>query len=146
MKKTMALIAISCIWNIVAAKADNDKVIQVSNLPVVAQEFIKKNFTEKNIAIVKVDKDLWDKDYNVVFKNGNEIEFDKNGNWKEIKCKATAVPLSAVPKQIAEYIQTNYPDAKILSIDKDRKDYEVKLSNKWELKFNLKCQLIDLED
>ena len=43
------------------------------------------------------------------------------------------------------YGATNYPDAKILKIERDKKDYEVKLSNRTELKFDLKFNLIDID-
>ena len=62
-----------------------------------------------------------------------------------MKCKRTFVPEAAVPTQIVKYVKTNYPDAKILQIEKDRYEYEVRLSNFWELKFDLKYNLIDMD-
>ena len=35
--------------------------------------------------------------------------------------------------------------SKILKIERDKKDYEVKLSNRTELKFDLKFNLIDID-
>ncbi|MCZ2607976.1 PepSY-like domain-containing protein, partial [Bacteroides fragilis] len=40
----------------------------------------------------------------------------------------------------------NYPDAKVLKIERDKTDYEVKLSNGWELKFDSKFNLIDIDN
>ena len=50
-----------------------------------------------------------------------------------------------IPATIQKYVTTNYPDAKILKIERDKKDYEVKLSNRTELKFDLKFNLIDID-
>lgn len=146
MKKTILLTATACILSLNILKADNDRVIQSSELPTTAQNFLKTHFSNSNIIIAKVDKDFWDKDYNVIFKNGDQIEFDRKGNWKEVKCKNSQVPTAIVPKEITNYLKTNYPnEGKIISIDRDRKDYEVKLSNGWELKFDLQYRLIDID-
>lgn len=51
-----------------------------------------------------------------------------------------------VPAQIAQYVSGHYPDASIVQIDRDKHDYEVKLSNGLELTFDLKFNLIDIDD
>ena len=53
--------------------------------------------------------------------------------------------MAIIPAAIQKYVTTNYPDAKILKIERDKKDYEVKLSNRTELKFDLKFNLIDID-
>lgn len=55
--------------------------------------------------------------------------------------------LTEVPAAIQEYVTANYPDAQIVIVkyDKRDKDYEVQLSNGWELTFNKKFQLIDAD-
>ena len=67
------------------------------------------------------------------------------GNWEEVNCKYSSVPTAIIPAAIQKYVTTNYPDAKILKIERDKKDYEVKLSNRTELKFDLKFNLIDID-
>lgn len=52
------------------------------------------------------------KDYEVTFVNGNKIDFDSNGNWEEIDCKATVVPKKVVPVKIYNYVKSNYPKEK----------------------------------
>lgn len=126
-------------------KADNDKAIQVNQLPKQAQEFIQKHFAGNNVAIAKEERDLLSKEYSVIFANGNKVEFDKEGVWKEIDCKQTVVPAAIVPDAIRKYVTANYPNAKIQKIDRDKKEYEVKLSGGMELKFDLKFNLIDIE-
>ncbi|CCY89744.1 uncharacterized protein BN461_01370 [Bacteroides sp. CAG:1076] len=134
-----------CLFTMQVVVADNDKPINFEQLPQVAQTFVKKHFANKSIAFSKVDKNLFDTTYDVMFVDGDRLEFDKQGNWKEMKCKRTSVPEAAVPAQIVKYVKTNYPDAKIIQIEKDRYEYEVKLSNFWDLKFDLKYNLIDMD-
>ncbi|MFS6555305.1 PepSY-like domain-containing protein, partial [Parabacteroides distasonis] len=66
--------------------------------------------------------------------------------WEEIDCKATAVPASVVPAKITQYVKANYPQVKVLQIDKKRNGYEVKLSNRMELEFNNNFQLTDMDN
>lgn len=127
-------------------KADNDKPVTIDELPQKAQEFLKQHFSKNTISYAQVEKELWDKKYDVVFTNGEKIEFDKNGEWKEVKCRQSEVPAQIVPEAIRNYVKTNYPDAKILQIESDKKEYEVKLSNRLEIKFDAKMRVIDIDD
>ena len=42
-------------------------------------------------------------------------------------------------------LSTWTPDAKIISLEKDRYSYEVKLNNRWEIKFDTKFNVIDMD-
>ena len=145
MKKLLLLLV--CLFTFQAVvKANDDKPIKVAQLPHSAQQFIKSHFGNSKVAIAKMETDWLDKSYDVIFTDGNKLEFDKQGNWKEINCKYSAVPAGVIPAQILKYVSENYPDAKVLKIERDKKDYEVKLSNRWELKFDLQFNLIDIDD
>lgn len=56
------------------------------------------------------------------------------------------MPADIVPQQIKDYVKQNYPDARITKIDRDRRDYEVSLSNRLELTFNKEFRLIEIDD
>lgn len=127
------------------ARADNDKIIQFNQLPASAQQFINTHFQDSKILIVKMDNDIISKSYEVVFEGGSKIDFDSKGNWEEIECRSSAVPSGAVPQPILEYVRENYPDAFIRKIEKDTREYEVKLSNRVELTFDLKFNLTDID-
>ena len=58
----------------------------------------------------------------------------------------SAVPVAVVPEAIKKYVATNYPDAKMLKIERDKHDYEVKLSNGWEIKFDMQFNVIDIDN
>ena len=155
MKKLLILFV--CLFTLqTIARADDDKPIQVSQMPQKAQQFIKQHFAGNNIAMAKVagnniamakvESDFLQKSYDVIFTDGNKVEFDKKGNWTEVNCKFSVVPQGIIPAPIQKYVTTNYADAKILKIERDKADYEVKLSNGWELKFDSKFNLIDIDN
>ena len=50
--------------------ADNDKPIQVSQLPAKAQTFIKTYFKDHKVAMAKLESGVFYKSYDVVFTNG----------------------------------------------------------------------------
>ena len=111
-----------------------------------AQEFIKTHFAGVEVSFSKVDEELFNEDYKVVFVNGAKVEFAKNGEWKDVECKYGEVPAAIVPQQIRDYVTKNYPKNKIVAIDRDRRDYEVELDNGLDLKFDLMFRLIDIDN
>lgn len=128
-------------------KADNDKLIQYKELPQQAQAFVKQHFDPTAVALVKMETDFFDKSYEIIFSNGDKLEFDKSGIWKEVDCRYTALPTSIIPAAIQNYVSKNYPDAKILKIEKKRSgDTEIDLSNHLELTFDSKYNLVDIDD
>ena len=98
MKKLVLLLV--CMFTMhTMVMADNDKPIQVNQLPAKAQTFLNTYFKDHKVALAKQETEL-----------------------------------------------TNYPDTKIVQIEKDKKEYEVKLSNRWEIKFDSKMRVIDIDD
>lgn len=128
------------------AFADDDKPIQFSQLPATAQQFIKEYFGDKKIALAKMESDFFGKNYDVIFANGDKVEFDRSGEWTEVQCKFTQVPDKLVPEQVKKFVTENYPESKVVKFERDRNDYEVKLSNGWELTFDKQYQLIDMDN
>lgn len=143
--KKIIMIMMMFVAGISFAMADNDKPITVSELPVAAQNFIKQHFPDKKVALAKKESDLFYSTYDVIFTDGNKIEFDSKGKWQEVNCKYSAVPAEVVPVEIRNHIKSNYPDTRVLKIERDRGELDVKLNNGVELKFNSKFQLIDID-
>lgn len=147
MKKLMFILAGAALLATSApAFAGNDRPIAVGELPAAAQQFIKTYFSGVEVSFAKVDEGLFDKDYKVVFVDGSKVEFAKNGEWKDVDCKYGEVPAGIVPQQIVDYVAKHQPGRKIRSIDRDRRDYEVELDNSLDLKFDLRFNLIDIDD
>ncbi|MBO5428302.1 MAG: PepSY-like domain-containing protein [Prevotella sp.] len=136
-----------CLFGLYAtiACADNEKPVSVSQLPKKAQLFLQRHFPDRTVALAKMETELMSKSYEVYFANGEHIDFDGKGNWTEVDCKMSAVPADIVPAPIATYVKANYPDTHILKIEKDRKEYEVTLSNRMELSFDSKFNIMDID-
>lgn len=151
-KSTMKMIirktfmALVCLFFFVGtACADNDKPITMSQLPVAAQTMVKQYFKGKNVALVTIDRALGNRSYDVVFSNGEKIEFDRKGNWTDIDCRSNSVPARLIPSTIASYIRTHHAGTKVVKIERDKSETDVKLSNGIELTFNKKNQLVDID-
>ena len=137
MKKLLILAAAVFALGTSTVSADNDRPISVSELPEKAQQFI---------SFAKMERELFDTTYEVIFTSSSKVEFLKNGDWKEVDCKYSTVPAAIIPQQIAQYVSQYYPDTSVVQIDRDKRDYEVKLTNGLELTFDLKFNLIDIDD
>lgn len=132
----MSVLLIASIGTV--AKADTDKAIRFQELPAKSQKFIHTYFAQNDIVYAKVERTLTSKSYEVVLKDGTNIDFDKKGEWTEVDMQTRSVPNSIVPSQIATYINETYPTAIIEKISRNRRHYEVELSNRIEVKFDAK--------
>ena len=129
-----------------ACASGDDKPIQVNELPATAREFISTHFAGTQVMLATMDKELFDTSYKVVFENSAEVEFDKDGEWKDIEFRNGSVPASIIPEKIKTYIQAHFPNIEVKEIDRDKHDYEIKLSNGMELKFDRDFNLIDMDN
>ena len=126
--------------------AGNDKPIQVTEMPKSAQQFIKNHFANQSIAMAKVETEFMDKNYDVIFTNGDKVEFDKKGKWTKVDCEHSQVPQAIIPMAIQHYVAKNYPDAKVVKIEvTDRKGYDVDLSNGFDIEFDKKMNVRDID-
>lgn len=145
MKKMMFLFVSLFVMNM-AVFADNDKPIQVTEMPKEAQSFVKSHFANQSVAVAKMETDFFDKTYDVIFTNGDKVEFDKKGNWTKVDCEHTQVPQAVIPAAIQQYVSKNYPDAKVVKIEKtDRKGFDVDLSNGFDIEFDKKMRVVEID-
>ena len=146
MKKILLILVALFSVGALAAVADNDKLINKSQLPIAAQQFIDANFAGVDLMYAKEECNILFNSYEVRLANGVKLEFSNKGNWEEVDCQQNEVPAAIVPQPIKEYVDKNYPAEKILKIEKNRNDYEIKLSNRLELKFDKDFNLYDIDD
>ena len=146
MKKVIVLFISVLTLSTFTVQADNERPITIDKLPQKAQQFIKQHFSDAAVAYVIKERDFLKTKYEVVFTNRSKIEFHENGEWKEVDCKHAKVPEVIVPEAIATFVTTHYPTVSIVQIDRDSRDYEINLSNGLELTFDLKFNLIDIDD
>ena len=146
MKKILlTLVAIFSV-GIFSAMADNDKVINKNQLPAQAQQFLSEHFAGIEITYAKEEWEVLKHSYEVRLADGSKLEFSSKGNWEEVDCQSGEVPSAIIPQPIKDYVEKNYAVAKILLIEKNRKDYEIKLSNRLELKFDKNFNICDIDD
>ena len=139
------IVVMCCVVFSTMAYAGNDKPIVKGQLPKAAQQIIDKNFAGKKIALMTMEAGVIDKSYDVVFADGDKIEFDRKGRWTSVSCRKQPVPNVFIPAKIASYLKDMYPGVSIRKIEKDDKDYDVELSNGLDITFNKKFQVIEID-
>ncbi|MBR4999640.1 MAG: PepSY-like domain-containing protein [Rikenellaceae bacterium] len=126
--------------------ADSERLITVDKLPVAAQKFLKTHFADQSLTYAKVDGYMFDVDYEVRLADGTKIDFDRKGNWTNVERKAVALPEKLVPTKIAEYVAKHYAGSKVVKIERNKRSFEVELSNGLELTFDTRYNLINVDD
>lgn len=112
-------------------------VLDRDQLPEAARQMLSDYFPKAKIGMIKVDRHLLKKtDYDVKLVNGTKIEFNNAGKWTSVDCKTRAVPEGLIKKPILNYVKKNFPDVKIVKIEKKSWGYEIELSDEVELKFD----------
>lgn len=143
MKTKLILLSVLGLLLGLNAKAQDDRIISLDQLPQNAKEFLVKHFPDKTPMFLKED---WD-DYEVVYASGEKVEFLKNGEWKKVDCRMAAVPAVLVPEQIKNQMQAHYPGVIITKIKKESYGgWEIKLTNGLEIDFNPQFVIIDIDD
>lgn len=141
--RLMALVAFFAVTTTMFA--NNDKPVEVNQLPKTAQQVINKHFAGMEVAMATLETGIMDKEYDVVFTDGNKIEFDRKGQWTNIECEKSQVPSALVPAAIINYVKDKYKGQRILKIEKDNREYEIKLSNGLEITFNKRFKVLEID-
>ncbi|MCI9845038.1 PepSY-like domain-containing protein [Flavobacterium pectinovorum] len=118
------------------------KKIEVTELPKPAQEFLKKHFSHTSVEKAKKDAEHGEKGFEVKLKDGTEVEFWKDGSYREVDGDEKPIPTEFIPKNIKEYVAKHYPNEKITHIDYGHKDLDVDLTNKIDLEFTKEGKFI----
>jgi len=124
--------------------AGDGYVIGIQQLPAAAQQVMTKCFADKEVLTILKERG----EYEVIFNNGEKIEFNKNGEWTEVSCHTNQVPDILIPNQIKMRIMADFANAKIVKIDRSHngKKYEVKLNNGLEVEFDKKFNVKKVDD
>ena len=141
-----ALMAAAAFASCACAKPEK-QVIEFAALPQEAQTFVQTHFADKQVAIVYRDREIFDKDYEVIFVDGSNVDFDSKGVWTDVEDRdANGVPSALIPAAITEYVNTRHQGQYIVEISKDRYGYDVELNSTIELEFNTSGQLRSYDD
>jgi Putative beta-lactamase-inhibitor-like, PepSY-like len=120
--------------------------IAVTQLPKTAQDFIKANFPNQATSYIIEDKDIHETEYEVRFTGGAEVEFDGNGNWKEVDANKSVIPKSVLPKAIATYTDQNYKGQSVEKIERKNWGYKVEFTSDIELEFDNAGKFLRIDD
>jgi len=112
-------------------------IISSKELPANTQKFISRNFANHQIAHAQKESKVGIvHEYEVTLNDGTQLEFYRDGSWKEMKNKQNGIALNLVPKKISSYIQQKFPKTFVTKIERERYAYKVDLSNGLDLEFN----------
>lgn len=125
---------------------DRERPITLDKLPAAAQEFLAANFKDLTLAYAVEDPKFIGSEYEVIYTDRTEVDFESNGEWSSVERKYAAVPAAIVPVQIADYVKKSFAGESIRKIDRDKYTWEVELSNGLEIKFERNFQVIDIDD
>ncbi|MFQ6599513.1 PepSY-like domain-containing protein [Flavobacterium sp. C3NV] len=126
----------------VTLSANAQKKIEITELPKPAQEFLKKYFSNSAIDVVKKDAEHGEKGYEVKLKDGTEIEFWKDGSYREVDGGKKPIPTGFIPLSVKDYVAKNHPNEKITHIDYGHKDLDVDLTNNIDLEFTKEGKIL----
>lgn len=131
--KTKIFLVLALLTLTISASAQ--KKIEVTELPKPAQEFLKKHFSYTSVEKAQKDPEHGEKGFEVKLKDGTEVEFWKDGSYREVDGGDKPIPTAFIPDNIKAYVAKNHPSEKITHIDYGHKDLDVDLTNKIDLEF-----------
>ena len=143
MKRMVIFIAVLTVFAVTSIA--DDRPATFAQLPQTAQAFINTNYPDEKISYATKDDDFILPDYNVMLANGVKIQFEHSGALEKIESRA-GIPVELIPFQIRDYVKMHYPDAIFVEYEIGKRSYEVKLSNRLELKFNRNFNVIEIDD
>lgn len=146
MKKIFVSAALLFAGITVSFAGDRERPITLDKLPAAAQEFLAANFKDLTLAYAVEDPKFIGSEYEVVYTDRTEVDFESNGEWSSVERKYEAVPAAIVPVQIADYVKTSFAGQFIRKIDRNKYTWEVELSNGLEIKFDRKFQVVEIDD
>lgn len=135
-------IFIAVVLLFLAISASAQKKIEVSELPKPAQDFLKKHFSYTTVVSAKKDAEHGEKGFEVKLKDGTEVEFWKDGSYREVDGGDKPIPTDFIPNNIKEYVAKNHPNERITHIDYGHKDLDVDLTNNIDLEFTKEGKIL----
>lgn len=134
----VGLIASVCFWSC-SDDDDDDVVIDSNSLPHVANMFLQTYFTDDEPTSITKETGT-NGGYDVELTSGIKVEFDANGQWKDVEgTLAAQLPnQDFIPAPIREYVAENFGKYNfgINAIERTDNGYEVQLTTLLKLLFD----------
>lgn len=109
-------------------------------LPQTAKDFIETHFPEHTVRDIDNKKSPITNGtvFEVTLSNGTELDFDKDGEWRELDAEdRETIPLAILPNGIRDYLNAEHNGIGLKSVDKELEGYELELQNDIDLFFDL---------
>lgn len=142
MKSTILILALPVL---LLASCTKEKIVGSDDLPATSTNYVTTHFPDQTIVHAVREYDDLQIKYTVYLKNGVKIEFNQNGEVKEIDGN-NVLPDSVIPAAILAYVKSNYPSAFIKKWEVERTKQEVKLSNGITLEFDKNGNFLRIDD
>ena len=139
-KHILALLVLVLIGTSITA-CGRKRVIDPEQLPKAATELVQKHWPSCVIDFAYIDG----LEYEVLLSDGTIIEFNKKGEWKEMKC-TDGLPVTLVPANITRYVVGRFPKQLIIKCEKMRGGYEIELTNGLEIQFDMQGRVTHGDD
>ncbi len=143
--KKLILFTVGLFMGLGTIFAGHDHPIKVEQLPENAQKFLATYWKDVKVVRAEMDKDGLEVTYDVHLENKTKIEFDKKGEWTEIKSTMVEIPKGVILQNIVDYVAEYYSGNRIKKIKREFLHYEVELNNDIELKFNKKGEFKSID-
>ena len=141
MKKFLTLFVIGIVaamtWSC-SDDDDKDRPLDYESLPAVSKAFVETYFPGDKPVKVTREGSNSRTEYDVTLASGFSVEFDAEGEWTDVDGPMNIAITNDgfIPQPIRDYVAANYTDAGINEISRDRRGYEVDLTNRIELQFD----------
>lgn len=128
--KWFGLLFLMGVLSLAFIACDDDDKISFDKLPSQSQQFIDTYF--RGVAVTKIEKRIGEPHYKVYLANGFVVKFYRAGGWQEVDGGSTEIPelllIELLPETIPQYINEQFPAAKIIEISQHDFGYEVELN------------------
>lgn len=140
-----SIFAFLAIFLLFFSSCENKKAVSESEIPTEITKFVSTHFPDNKIVQTIVEKEAFEKNYEIILDKNYNLEFNKNYEIKSIK-GVSMLPESVIPASILEYVKANYPQNFIKEWELDDNRQNIKLDNELELEFDKNGNFIKLDD
>ena len=125
---------------------DDEKKIDLGELPAKARSFIDNYFHGTDIRSIVQEKENGHKEYQVELSDGTDLEFDEDGEWTNIECHFNPIPTGILPDEVKNKVEELHPKAFIYGVEKEPGGYVVEVTAAdgidWDMRFNTQFEYI----
>lgn len=145
MKYTFALALFAVLTIGFASCSQETTSNDMTQLPASVQKTVNDNFDAKVISVTTESAAIGVDEYEIYLNDGSKVTF-AGEEWDEVEVPVgKAVPTYFIPEGVSAYVTENVPGQTIIKIERDKKGYDVDLSNGVELQFDVNGNFVKVD-